>query len=105
MKTPNRKRNSRLRLSPSQSLKMHRRMYLVVGTCSMLLTGAMLFFFHFSNVESSKAQGEEQPQYIVMEDQVFVNDMSIAAPYVKTQQNNGQNIIFLKKMVADTIQK
>lgn len=105
MKRPDKKRNNRLKQSQNQSLKMHQRMYVVVGVCSMLLTGGMIAFLHFSSSEQSMAQGDDQPQYLVMKDQVFVTDMHLASPIVRTEKAPGKNTIYMKPMVNDTIQK
>lgn len=101
MDSSNKKRKNRLKQSQHQSLKMHQRMYIVVGISSMLLTGGILAFLHFSSTEQSMAQGEEQPQFRMMEDQVFSTDMAIASPVVKSENQPGKNTIFVKKVITD----
>jgi hypothetical protein len=102
MKRPDKKRSNRLKQSQNQATKQYRRMYCVVGISSMLLTGAIMAFLHFSSTESTMAHGEDNPEFMMMEEQVFINDMAIETPFVRPGKTAGENTIFMKKMLAES---
>lgn len=98
------KRNQRLRNKVNQGLRQQQRMYIAVGITCMFLIAGMLAFFYFSSTQSSKAIGDQNPQYVALQNQIYVNDLSIARPFVRTSVEEGQSTIFTKKMVVDTLQ-
>ncbi|MEO0311815.1 MAG: hypothetical protein RIQ89_1472 [Bacteroidota bacterium] len=95
MKNTGKKKQGRLRHRTRQ--RMSRKMIIIASTTSIvMLVIGFTFFFNFSNTEDTKASTAPTPAFLMVTDQEFSTDKSVAQPFMNGRPIAGPNTVLMK---------
>lgn len=91
----NKKKPGRMRHRTRQ--RMSRRMVIILSASSVAAIAiVMTFFFNFSNTESTHAQVGAAPNVLMVPDQQFTDEKSLAAPFIDNRLNAGPTTVMVR---------
>lgn len=77
-------------------------MILIVASSCVLLFGGITAMVHFSSVENSMAQGEQEATVLLDIPQAFTTDMSLPSTLVLPNRHAGPHTLLMRKIVTDS---